>query len=442
LWIGEHRLGGWRGATSVRTFVEMSTRLALAVWGTVIVAGIGWGTASVAGTDQHIRAAPFAGEWRWDLDVRLLPAVVFTSLVVLFGPAVANRLRWRLFLATTAVTTVTWTSLLAARDSWQTPFNRPSDYMRLATTIDSPREFLRTFTDQAPSYPIHVKGHPPGATLFFWALDRAGAGGAGWAGLAVVVAWAAAVVAVVVALAALAGRERARRAAPFVALSPAAVWAGFSADAMFAGVIAVGIALVVVATGQRGRGAVLIAGAGGAVIGLALHLTYGVVPLLAIPSVVIVARRRFDLVAPCAAGAAIVTGLFVVSGFWWLDGLAVTHQQYWDGVAARRPWPYYLLAGNPSAFALATGPAAAASVGLVRPARERGIALLALSALGAVAIANVSGLSKGEVERIWLPFVPWVLTAAALLPVERVRLWLAAQGFAAIALQALLRSTW
>ena len=42
--------------------------------------------------------------------------------------------------------------------------------------------------------------------------------------------------------------------------------------------------------------------------------------------------------------------------------------------------------------------------------------LLVGGGLAAVAIADLSGMSKGEVERIWLPFLPWVLLAAAALP--------------------------
>ena len=39
-----------------------------------------------------------------------------------------------------------------------------------------------------------------------------------------------------------------------------------------------------------------------------------------------------------------------------------------------------------------------------------------------VALADASGMSKAEVERIWLPFVPWLTISCALLP-ERWRRW-------------------
>ena len=59
-----------------------------------------------------------------------------------------------------------------------------------------------------------------------------------------------------------------------------------------------------------------------------------------------------------------------------------------------------------------------------------------------VAAADASQMSKGEVERIWLPFVPWLLITCALLP-ERWRRWgLAVQVVLALAVQHLLFTGW
>jgi len=53
-------------------------------------------------------------------------------------------------------------------------------------------------------------------------------------------------------------------------------------------------------------------------------------------------------------------------------------------------------------------------------------------------------MSKGEVERIWLPFMPWLLAAGACLwkPPGSVRGWLGAQAGCAIAIAALVRTPW
>ncbi|MEW1589057.1 hypothetical protein AB0283_26850, partial [Micromonospora vinacea] len=64
--------------------------------------------------------------------------------------------------------------------------------------------------------------------------------------------------------------------------------------------------------------------------------------------------------------------------------------------------------------------------------------LLPLVAVLAVVAADLSGLSKAEVERIWLPFVVWLLVAAAHLPPAAQRLWLAGQVLTALAVSHLL----
>jgi hypothetical protein len=105
---------------------------------------------------------------------------------------------------------------------------------------------------------------------------------------------------------------------------------------------------------------------------------------------------------------------------------------------------YLTLVGNPASLALATGPAVAAGLASLASNRRRPSAhgphpaLLPAAALAAVAAADLSQLARGEVERIWLPFVPWLALAA---PGDR-RGWLAAQVAVALLLQSILVSPW
>jgi hypothetical protein len=70
------------------------------------------------------------------------------------------------------------------------------------------------------------------------------------------------------------------------------------------------------------------------------------------------------------------------------------------------------------------------------------VVLLVSAAAFAVVVADVSRMSKAEVERIWLPFVPWLLLSVALLP-ERWRRWgLALQLLTALLVQHLLYTSW
>ncbi|HEX2772406.1 MAG TPA: hypothetical protein VHN18_08265, partial [Micromonosporaceae bacterium] len=64
--------------------------------------------------------------------------------------------------------------------------------------------------------------------------------------------------------------------------------------------------------------------------------------------------------------------------------------------------------------------------------------LLPLAAAVAVAAADLSGLSKAEAERIWLPFVVWLLVGAAHLSPDSRRWWLAGQAVTALAVNHLL----
>jgi hypothetical protein len=71
-----------------------------------------------------------------------------------------------------------------------------------------------------------------------------------------------------------------------------------------------------------------------------------------------------------------------------------------------------------------------------------GPALLASAALAAVLLADVSGMSKGEVERIWLPFAVWLVVPCGLLPRRQIGYWLAAQALLALAVNHLLLTVW
>jgi hypothetical protein len=62
------------------------------------------------------------------------------------------------------------------------------------------------------------------------------------------------------------------------------------------------------------------------------------------------------------------------------------------------------------------------------------------SCLAAVAVADLSGMSSAETERIWQPFMPLALLAGCAL--TRPRAWLALQLAVAVVLAAALRVQW
>jgi hypothetical protein len=290
---------------------------------------------------------------------------------------------------------------------------------------------------------VHVRSHPPGFVLILWTLDWIGLGGRGWAAVLCIGGGASAVPAVLIATRELAGEDMARRAAPFLALAPAAIWIATTADAFYAGVGAWSACAVIIALRRRGRRSDLLAFLGGLGFGVLLMLAYALVLVSLIPLVVAVRERRIRPLLVAGAGAAVVLGAMALCGFWWPDGLSATGEQYRLSVAKDRPLRYFAVS-NLAAFGIVLGPALAVALARLRDAR---MWLVVGGALLAVAIADVSNYSKGEVERIWLPFTVWVLAAGAVLwgvqDRESVaRRWLALQVGFAILFEVAIKTRW
>ncbi|WP_235882753.1 hypothetical protein [Streptomyces apricus] len=317
-------------------------------------------------------------------------------------------------------------------------------------------------------WPPHVAGHPPAATLTFVLLDRIGLRGGGWAGAWCITVGATACVAVLVTVRRLADEDLARRAAPFLALAPAAVWMGTSADGYFAAVAAWTVAvcaLAVTATTRRRAGTA--AFGSGLLFGLTCYLSYGLTLVAAIGTgVLLLGRNRLRVLPFVAAGAAVVPVAFTLAGFDWWEAYRLLVERYHQGAGGIRPYGYWVWA-NLACTVLITGLATAAGLGRAGSALVEGrrtlpalwrygsrgraagareqvaatrLAVLVLGGLLALLAADLSGMSKAETERIWLPFAMWLLPACAFLP--RPRVWLAAQAVLALLLNHLLLTGW
>jgi len=222
------------------------------------------------------------------------------------------------------------------------------------------------------------------------------------------------------------------------------VWVGVSADGLFAGCLAWGVALLAVAVSRSGWRAAIAAAAAGLLLGGAVYLSYGLVlgGLLAAAVLIRTGAGRWSSVAGAlgfaAAGAGVVIAAFTLAGFSWLDGYAKVRVIYAASIAAARPYPYFVWA-NLAAVAFAIGPAGIAGLRRVA-ARPVGPYLIVVAAVAAMLLADLSGMSKAEVERIWLPFAVWTCLAGAELP--RSRRWLAAQADVALLVNHLLLTVW
>jgi hypothetical protein len=419
----------------------------LLAWVALLAVAIGWGEHVVAvGDTLRVNAPPLTGSYRWHLGRGVIAPVLVGVVAVVLLPHAARRWEWSRLLGAVGVTATGWALALGALRGGSGitgPLTSKHEYVHTVARVGDPGRFLAGFTDHLAGYTIHTQGHPPGMVLVLWLLDRVGLGGVGPNAVLVYAGGAAAVLAALVTVRAVAGEEAGRRAAPFLALTPAAIWWS-SGDAFFAGVGAWAVTLVVLAAvtrqSRRGDAAALV---GGVLFGVTALLSYGLVLLALVPLTVAAARRRARVLAVAAVGAAAVLGACALAGFWWFDGLAATHARYYAGVGGRRPYSYFVV-GNVAVFALALGPAVAVALARLRDQR---VWLLAGSALVAVAIADLSGMSKAEVERIWLPFVPWVVLATASLAGTSERRggtagWLAAQVATGLAVEVTVRSPW
>lgn len=412
-----------RGAGTVA-----SSLVALTAWVVVIFVARRWARA-VEATGKVIRlhAPPLVGWDRWRINGRLaIPVVVGVALVAVL-PRWSARLSWRLLVAVTWLTSAGWAVSLAVTDGWS-GLTRPTllphdEYLLDVGRVGSPHAFLHHFTDNIGHYVTHVRSHPPGMLLLLWGMDRLGFGGPRWAAALFIAGGTAAFAAVLVTVRRVAGEDVARRAMPFLVLSPAALWVATTADAFYAGVAAWAVAAVALSLYRHDRRGDVLAFAGGIGFGLLAHLAYGAVLVGLVPLVIGVQRRRVRPLLIAAVGTALVVAAFTAAGFFILDGIRATHGQYLLSVARDRSYGLFFVV-DWAALGVVVGPAIA--VALVR-LRDRRTWLLVGTALSACLIAALSGAFKGEVERIWLPFSVWVLVAgAALAPqagTERLRRW-------------------
>lgn len=435
----------------------------IGVFGAVGLAGLAIALPALADWDVHVRYfPPLHAEWDPRTGPGTLPALVVGALAAWFSVGLAQRLPWRGLLLSTYAGGVAWLFSLALVDGAEkgigTILGDEYEYLRTArATTDLPAT-LREYVARIPydglpdnianaNWPVHVAGHPPGALSFFVLLDRLGLGGGIQAGIVVTLIAASTALAVMVTLRLLGAEVVARRAAPFLVFAPAAIWQAVSADAMFAAVAAWGIAALAAAAVRRSTLWALVAGL---LLGCAVMLSYGL-PLLGLLAlaVLLVARNWRPLPWTVIAALAVVL-TYAALGFNYLEALPVLHDRYWAGVAMDRPKEYWMW-GNFAALVFSAGPLLGAGLTtLGRRARDldvgpdavRATKWLVAATVAMVLAADLSQMSKAEVERIWLPFVPWLLLSCALLPERWRRFGLALQVVTALVVQHLLFTGW
>ena len=440
--------------TSDRPSVRPCVGLGLAV--VVLVAAFavppltGW---DVDARSDALGVPPTHGTWQVKAGAGTVPAVALAALGVWRGEAWALAWSWRRLLVTSYVVAVAWLLALALVDGSSgltRVMTNPHEYLLTARqAADVPallREYVARIPESRPDHwPTHVAGHPPGAVLFFVGLVRLGLGGDVVAALVVVGLAASIPAAVLLALRSLGVDRAARLAAPFLVLTPAAVFLAVSADAVFTACSAWGLAALAASAAARSARAMVGWGVlAGLLLGWCVMSSYGLPLLGAIALAVLWLGGSWRPLPVAAATAAAVVLVFAALGFVWWEAYPVLVERYWDGIAATRPAPYWMW-GNVGALLVSAGPLLGAGLAVAarrHPGEGRTVAVLALGAGVAVLAADLSRMSKAEVERIWLPFVPWLTLSLALLPSAWRRWGLAFQVLAALLVQHLLYTSW
>ncbi|MYW32419.1 hypothetical protein GT040_24900, partial [Streptomyces sp. SID2119] len=214
-------------------------------------------------------------------------------------------------------------------------------------------------------------------------------------------------------------------------------------------------ALLALAATRRVRFPAAAAVGGGLLFGWTCYLSYGLGLMAAVLLAVLVLARTARPVVPFLLGALVVPAAFTLVGFNWWTAYHLLVERYYQGAGGVRPYAYWVWA-NLACAVLAAGLAAVAGVrrsasyapGAVRTLRTgtgapaQRLALLVLAALVALLAADLSGMSKAETERIWQPFLLWLLPAAALLPARTARYWLVASVVPALLINHLLWTGW
>lgn len=418
---------------------------------------LGWQVYARLDPEAFGTVEPLHGFWdpTW-LGPGTVPALVIALLAWRYAIPLADRLRWRWLLLVCYLVALAWMLSLALTDGTygiSHVLGNDVEYLDTALATDDVPLMLREYISRIPyahedNWVTHVAGHPPGALLFFIALVRLGFDTPWSAGLVTTVLTATTVVPVLLTLRALGAEDTARRVAPFLTLTPAAIYLCISADGLFAATAAWGMAALAGSAVARTRARLVALGVvAGLLLGACVMMSYGL-PLLGILALaVLVAARGSWWPLPVAVAAALCVVLtFAVLGFAWWEAYPVLTERYWDGVASMRPGSYWTW-GNLAALLLSAGPLLGSGVAvLVTRVRQwpadRVVVLLAGAALLMIVIADLSQMSRAEVERIWLPFIPWLTLSLVLLPQRWHRPGLALQLLSALLLETLLHTSW
>lgn len=456
-----------------------------------------WGRRVQASPDVKLGAAPLVGQWKFRPSIGYLMPMGLALLVIIAVPRFFARLQTRWVVLSTVGLTAMFTAALAGADgrvAMLEPVVHRTEYWAWINKMPPVRQMLANYDeyDFIVNFSTHIKGHPPGYMLFLKAMASVGLAKPWMIAVASYISAGIVAGSVLVVARRLGTARFTRKLAPMLIVAPYAVWMGTSADAVFSALVAAGAAgLAMSATSGLRCRRMAFALLAGLSIGAGLYSSWGTVTcgvllagvLWCATAVTVDAGtvglmrsnvgvdptketvgERIRRALPTATWAFVGIGASALTmtslGYNYFAGMGLTRGLYWKGTAQFRPWKYFLV-GNLGALIIALGMVCVIGLGVLSISRakrfdpsqlglanrettmvegENWLSVLVLCTLTGILAANFSQYSKGEVERIWLPFMPWLTMATGLL--NRHRFWLLVQATSAIGLQVMLLSKW
>ena len=359
-------------------------------------------------------SAPFIGSYRLkiELGTLLAPAVAAVVLTAV-RRGVHRRMRWRRLLVVSYLAAAGWALALALVDGGNglaRPVTNPAEYLADVDAVGAdPLRFLRDFVTDAPELSVATRQHPPLPVLLLWLSVRLGVDRPAVLGCLITLVGTLVVPLVAVATRSLAGERAGRELLAPLVLAPYAIWVAVSMDAVTSA-LGAGLVTAGVLASERGRSWCWRTGwaAGcGLLLGVGALFSYSVAWLGVSVICVYFVRRRPLLNAVSGGCALLPLAAARAAGFGWTDGLTSAQRDFSERVGPDRSAAVWSLLGV-VVLVVACGPTIAASARKIR--RTPAWPFLVGAALG-VGFAVVAGLARGEAERSWLPFFPWLTVA-------------------------------
>jgi methylthioxylose transferase len=379
-----------------------------------------WAKQAIAGNVPPLLAQlhPSIGPW---LPIAILAAVA--AVVVL-----PRSLSWSRtgFLVTAVAFGFAISVALAAEahglSAVTAPFRRPLEYFASVPLAErlGPRAFASQFPHLGTQVSLHAATHGPNAVLFLWLLWKLTGGSLLGVSLIVALVGVAGVIPTYATARAFTSERGARLAALLFLCAPGVlIYSATSMDAVFMTVVACALAALV-RFPRSGAWAV----ASGALCALAFSFTFGafVLALFAIGLGIVALRdQQATLAQVLVRGALVLAG--VAAGLALLrlalgmnliaDFRAASRANYHDASRAR-PYGYWVVANIP-AFLWVAGVAQTALFAyrtrLCWRARTFGFETVFL---GVLLVSTLSGVFLGEVDHIWLFFIPPLAVGAGM----------------------------